>query len=502
MGSADYLDRFTDSANVHSGSAAGKYKRSSAGAMRHISWDLYTGNALIVGKGDTFSFWAKGVASNVEVKPRVSHVPLIHASNQTSLSDTTTATFTILANSDWTQYSFPISPEKQVYGFQFSFSSGGTTVYVPVDDIQIYTNANPWSVYVAPVSVTGVSVTPETMNLQLGDNGNLTATISPENATNQNISWSSEDELVATVSSSGQVSAVGVGQTLIVATTVDGGFEDACMVNVSFDPDSPLGKSFSGYTVLHHPLGGDINTFVVISLGDNMQAFVEAGTDKMHSTYSISDNVVTIVTGNSNYGTFIGSLNSVRDTLTKTSISGTYGSDVDDLVMVASSTIIEDGNNTTTAALQSRYTIDYDDGNGWKASTSNDRIEYKTSTPDPVEGDGSVKLKNGTFGKIRYKLANMSENLGTSFRNIGFWFNNTTAYSMKLQLILYESGGNNAQQVTDSLDVVANSGWVYCRLGLGYIYKNYPSFNIAGYSIILQRADATGHPCIDYISLF
>ncbi|MFA7020264.1 MAG: Ig-like domain-containing protein, partial [Bacilli bacterium] len=249
MGSSDYLDRFIDSENVHSGSVAGKYKRGSAGAMRHISWDLYTGNALVVGKGDTFSFWAKGVASNVEVKPRVAHVPLIHASNQTSTSDTTTATFTILANSDWTQYSFPISSAKQVYGFQFSFSSSGTTVYVPVDDVQIYTTANPWSEYVAPVPVSGVSVAPETMDLQLGQNGNLTATISPENATNQNVNWSSEDELVATVSSSGQVSAVGVGETAITAMTADGSFEDACIVTVSIPLDgAPLNGRYSGTT--------------------------------------------------------------------------------------------------------------------------------------------------------------------------------------------------------------------------------------------------------------
>lgn len=494
MGSSDYLSLFTGAGESHSGSAAGKFKRSTAGAMRHISWDLYTGNALIVGKGDTFSFWAKGVASNVEVKPRVSHVPLIQASNQTSLSDTTTATFTILANSDWTQYSFPISPEKQVYGFQFSFSSGGTTVHVPVDDIQIYTTANPWSVYVAPVSVTGVSVSPETMNLEIGQNGNVTASVSPENATNQNVNWSSEDENVVTVNSSGQVSAVGVGETLIVATTADGSWEDACVVTVSSaNPDSTLTKTFSGTASF-----SGMNAFIIMAFGIDDRVFIQSPnpsdpseTLKLTCSYSIQNNVAKVITGNAYFGTITGSFNPARSTFTKTSISGPIGKSIGDMILNVAPVVLEDGNNTTTAVLQSKYSIQY--GGSWTNSTSDDRILYTTSSPSPIEGDGCVALKNGSFGQIRYKSADMSVSLGT-FSNLGMWVYNNTGASITAQIGVYEVNGANYNNFAD-FEMPSNSTWTYYNAG-------FTSKAVAGYSIILPYASTTGHPCIDYVTLF
>jgi hypothetical protein len=86
--------------------------------------------------------------------------------------------------------------------------------------------------------------------------------------------------------------------------TADGSYEDACLVTVSAvsaDPDSPLTRSFSGDTVIHHPFYGDMNANVVIALGVDYQAYMNAGGTIIRSTYTIEDNVVTIVTGDSNY---------------------------------------------------------------------------------------------------------------------------------------------------------------------------------------------------------
>ena len=82
------------------------------------------------------------------------------------------------------------------------------------------------------VAVTGVNVTPSTMTLTKGNTGNLTATVSPANATNQTVNWTSSNTGVATVSSTGVVTAVTVGTARITATTVDGGFTDYCDVTV------------------------------------------------------------------------------------------------------------------------------------------------------------------------------------------------------------------------------------------------------------------------------
>jgi hypothetical protein len=159
--------------------------------------------------------------------------------------------------------------------------------------------------------------------------------------------------------------------------------------------------------------------------------------------------------------------------------------------MNAASTILEDGNNTTTSALQSKYIIQYD--YDWKTSGSTDRIEYRTSTPAPIEGDGSVALKNGTFGNIRYKSADMSVSLGT-FKGLGIWVYNDTGASITAQMFVYEVNGANYNNFAN-FTMPSNSTWTYYNSG-------FASKAVAGYSIILPYASATGHPCIDYVTLF
>jgi len=491
MSSSDYLSLFTGAGESHSGSAAGKFKRSTAGAMRHISWDLYTGNALVVGKGDTFSFWAKGVASNVEVKPRVAYVPLIHASNQTSTSDTATAVISIPANSPWTQYTFALNSAKPVYGFQFSFTSSSATVYVPVDDVQIYTATNPWSEYVAPVAVTGVSVSPETMDLEIGQNGNVTASISPENATNQNVSWSSEDELVATVNSSGQVSAVGVGQALIVASTADGSFEDACIVTVSIPLDgAPLNGRYSGTT----EITGYGSKNITIVLTNNYNAYISAPEpiNDVYAIYTIDTNVVSISTENSYIGTIVATFNSDRTILTKNSISGTAGPMIGSLVMnKVSETVLEDGNNTTTSALQSKYST-YNLTTGSNIIDT-DRIQYKTSNPNPIEGDGCVALKSRTDGEVRYKSNDMSTSFGT-FSKYSFWLYNGTNSALTIKLLVYTVNGSSFNEFVVK-EFAKTDSWIYYT-------ASFTTQTVAGIAFRIVSSSSVGYPCIDRVSVF
>jgi hypothetical protein len=92
------------------------------------------------------------------------------------------------------------------------------------------------------ILVTGVSVSPTTASVGVGINSRqLTATVSPANATNKNVSWSSGNPLVATVSPSGLVTGVTSGSTIVTVTTNDGGFTATCAVTVSSLP-TPLVK--------------------------------------------------------------------------------------------------------------------------------------------------------------------------------------------------------------------------------------------------------------------
>ncbi|MFY0601568.1 MAG: Ig-like domain-containing protein [Cyclobacteriaceae bacterium] len=72
------------------------------------------------------------------------------------------------------------------------------------------------------VPVTSVSVSPTTATLNIGETTDLTETVNPGNATNQSVSWSSSNTLVATVNSNGLVTAVSPGSATITVSTNDG----------------------------------------------------------------------------------------------------------------------------------------------------------------------------------------------------------------------------------------------------------------------------------------
>ncbi len=83
-------------------------------------------------------------------------------------------------------------------------------------------------------SVTGVTLNLNELSLKVGRTQTLTATVAPANADNKNVTWSSDDDDIATVDpASGLVTAVSVGDTVITVTTEDGGKTDACNVSVT-----------------------------------------------------------------------------------------------------------------------------------------------------------------------------------------------------------------------------------------------------------------------------
>ena len=80
--------------------------------------------------------------------------------------------------------------------------------------------------------MSSIALNKTTDRLAAGDTDGLSAAISPADATNQAIAWSTSNASVATVSSSGVVSAVTAGIATITATTVDGGKTATCVVTV------------------------------------------------------------------------------------------------------------------------------------------------------------------------------------------------------------------------------------------------------------------------------
>ena len=81
--------------------------------------------------------------------------------------------------------------------------------------------------------VIGVTMNKSAITLTLGGSYMvLSASITPDNASNKAINWSCNNSAVATVDNAGRVTPVGVGNCVVTAATVDGGFTTTCAVEV------------------------------------------------------------------------------------------------------------------------------------------------------------------------------------------------------------------------------------------------------------------------------
>jgi uncharacterized protein YjdB len=84
-----------------------------------------------------------------------------------------------------------------------------------------------------PIAVTGVTLNKSEESLEIGKTLQLVATVEPADAANKDVTWSSSDDAVATVSATGLVTAVAEGEAIITVKTVDGEKTATCKVTVT-----------------------------------------------------------------------------------------------------------------------------------------------------------------------------------------------------------------------------------------------------------------------------
>lgn len=108
-------------------------------------------------------------------------------------------------------------------------TEGIVTITVTSNDDPSVTDT--YSLEVTIVHAESVTLNTDRLDLEVGEEGTLTATVYPTTAGNRDVTWLSSDEAVATVVD-GRVTAVGLGEATITVTTVDGGHTATCVVNV------------------------------------------------------------------------------------------------------------------------------------------------------------------------------------------------------------------------------------------------------------------------------
>lgn len=135
-------------------------------------------------------------------------------------------------------------------------TSDGTTIY----DEGTYTMSG---TKVESIEVEGISLDRTTITLQEGSSYTLTATITPSDATDKLITWSSDNEDVATVSN-GRITAKSSGTAKITATTNDGKYTATCEVTVVARSNNNTGNDNTVAT-MKLPKAG-VNVLVVVGI--------------------------------------------------------------------------------------------------------------------------------------------------------------------------------------------------------------------------------------------
>ena len=153
-----------------------------------------------------------------------------------------------------------ISPDKGTYtpgAYTWTGSAENVTFTIDNKNAANYKFYNIYVGYesaapVGPVAVTGVTVD-ETESVEESKTVALTATVAPANATNKNVTWSSDNPSVATVDENGVVTGVAAGTANITVKTEDGEFTDVCVVTVTApkaDSECAFGETEPSITLI------------------------------------------------------------------------------------------------------------------------------------------------------------------------------------------------------------------------------------------------------------
>lgn len=145
------------------------------------------------------------------------------------------------------------------------------------------------------VAVQSVSLNKNTTTINVGETETLVATISPTNATNQNVTWGTDAPNIATVTN-GVVEGKAVGTASISVETVDGSHTDTCNVTVQQNTTETGKNIFDKDTMIDTTKGISTNGEIITNSNWGLAAVPV----KANTTYSIK-RLETVTSGSDDY---------------------------------------------------------------------------------------------------------------------------------------------------------------------------------------------------------
>ena len=164
----------------------------------------------------------------------------------------------------------------------------------PSDSVYVYVRKSVTPQPPKEVKVTNVSVDRRYLTLEEGENYTLTATVSPADATNKTVNYSSSDSRVATVDANGNIKAVKAGYAYIYAKSVDGPYAYSYVtVKAKETPQPPAEVKVTNITLDTRYLRLDAGKKYEL----NYTVYPYNATDKTLTWTSSNENVATVENG-------------------------------------------------------------------------------------------------------------------------------------------------------------------------------------------------------------
>ena len=193
--------------------------------LRGFNFSDVPANANVSSFTVKFKAYESGLSTSSSYRPYICNNTTTITGTCSAITTTTTTQSFTGVTTDWNT----IKGYGNNFGIRFNVrrNSRNTTGYLYLYGAEIevtYTASD--------VHVTGVSLDKSTDSIEVGETTTLTATITPSNATDKAVTWSTSNSSVATVSN-GVVTGVSQGTVRITVTTHDGGYTDYCDVTVT-----------------------------------------------------------------------------------------------------------------------------------------------------------------------------------------------------------------------------------------------------------------------------
>lgn len=435
-------------------------------------------------------------------------VTLDASSTSLVTGDTKTLTATVTPSSwsgtvSWSSSSTSVATVDS-YGKVTAVAAGTATITATADSSKATCKV---TVTEASVPTTSISLSSTSLSLAVGDTSTLTATVKPASTTDT-LSWESSDTSVATVSSSGKVTAVAAGTSTITATS--GSVSGTCAVTVSTSEVKTTSITLSSST-LSIETGKTATLTATVEPASSTQSVTWKSSNASVATVT-SGKVTAVAAGTATITAISGSCSatckvtvSSSSSSSITSIDGltvTYVSGTADIVTytkdsstgeytVTFGTITADSEYTIVGDLVGNIVIDVDETETYDFTLNLGGVDIESAYESPIvvlSGDNvDISATNGTtntvtdsrsavdsdeegvysgaiHSKVDLKLKGKGTLTVTSENNNGIHSKNDLDVK---NLTLKVSCIDNALKGDDSVNITSGTVTLYARQGDG-----------------------------------